>query len=168
MQSSSGEITSVDAPLSCEITFCEPAAVVGHYGNVLFTVTRQPFGMGWRATHDLAGELAGRYGGYVQLTIVEEGAGLLPDPDTRQRIAESAVEYAPVLISTAMVFEGSGVWERSMRLFARTVMLGMGGRAPKKIFRSVDQAIPWLFARSEGGEFDVPGLFLAVGKARRS
>lgn len=162
-------ITAVSKPHSAEILLAEPAAVVGHYGNCLFTVTRQPFGHGWETTQRLAQRLVERYRGYAGLTIVEQGAGLLPDPETRERVARSAQQFSRHILASAMVFEGQGVWQRSMRLFGRAVILGMASRSPKRVFATTDDAIPWLFERvGPLGEFDVPGLLHAVGTARRT
>ncbi len=78
------------------------------------------------------------------LTTLEDKSGLMPNAPARKEAEALARSTREAVILQAQVLEGDGFVAASIRALLTGVMLAIRAPFPNKVFKTVDEALPWV------------------------
>jgi hypothetical protein len=116
---------------------------LGSWRNVVLVVWREETQIpAIVRTSQLIGELAQRHGRIALVQIVEQTA-VPPESDIRKAISDMLKKHSDHLISSAVVFEGSGFRAAGVRGVVTAISLLSRTKFPHVIFASPPAALNW-------------------------
>lgn len=106
-----------------------------------------------------------------------DGAGLLvilheqappPDEAGRSFLIGNMERFSQAAAAHAHVVEGQGFIAAAKRSVITLMFAARRRRFPQKIFRTVDEAVPWLFHQLGRGQSEIPAFMRLVKELRAS
>lgn len=120
-----------------------------------------------RANSDAAAALRDRYPDRTAVLTFVERVSRMPDSDVRAHISRAQKEAAPHTRCAATVLGGEGFWVSAAHSVLTGVGLLMRPECPTKIFKSLDEATPWVIQHLDDPEAQARELSRAVQALRR-
>lgn len=98
------------------------------------------------------------------LTALEDKSGLMPNGPARKEAEAIARSTRDAVLLQAQVIEGDGFVAASIRALLTGVMLAIRAPFPNKVFKTVEEALPWVeeHLRKGGYPGDAEGVAAAV------
>jgi hypothetical protein len=98
------------------------------------------------------------------VTVLEDKSGAMPSSPARKEAEAVAKSVREAVIVQAQVVEGDGFVAASIRALLTGISLAIRAPYPNKVFRTVDEALPWVEEqlRKAGYEQDAAGVAAAV------
>jgi hypothetical protein len=98
------------------------------------------------------------------LTTLEDRSGLMPNGPARKEAEAIARSTRDAVILQAQVLVGDGFVAASIRALLTGVMLAIRAPFPNRVFKTVDEALPWIedTLRKAGHPQDAEGVATAV------
>jgi hypothetical protein len=102
------------------------------------------------------------------ITVLEDKTGLMPSSDARKEAEAVAKATRDAVMLQAQIVEGEGFVAATFRALLTGVMLAIRAPYPNKVFRTVDDAMPWIeeHLHVAGYQDDAAGVSAAVSGLR--
>jgi hypothetical protein len=96
--------------------------------------------------------VAARPGGVVFLNVVAQQADRPPDEGARAAMRQAVKDRSPGLLGLGTIHEGGGFKGAFVRALISSLQRTQGWSVPMRVFRSPDEAAPWVAGLLRGPE----------------